>query len=73
MYGKAIQCFTFLSDDSNKLKYFFNHRGKKVHIFLNKENVVNKIPKIVGNWPTQSDLEGWVAEGGVQEPWRPAE
>ena len=74
IYGNAIQCFTFLKDGSNKLKYFFNHRGKKVHIFTNKLNQVNKVPKIVGNRPAQSDLEGWVAEGGTQddEVWRPA-
>lgn len=68
IYGKAIQCHLNFIEYSAKAKHFFNHRGKKVHIFTNHNFIVSKVPEVVGSWPGGADnLTAWVEDGGEQD------
>jgi len=66
--GNAIQCSLDYVSTSTKKQYWLNHRGKKVHIFSNHNNMVSKVPEIVGDWPkgiTGADFEEWLRVAGA--------
>ena len=66
--GNAIQCSLDYISESAKKQYWLNHRGKKIHIFANHNNMVSKVPKVVGDWPkgiTGADFEEWLREAGA--------
>lgn len=71
---KAIQCQIIYEEESTKEKYYLNLRGKKVIVFANHNDIVSKIPKIVGGWPKGQDQFGdWLEDGGDpnREDWIP--
>ena len=52
---------------SNKEIYWLNSRGKKVFVFANHNELVSKIPEIVGDWPkgkNDADFADWLEDGG---------
>lgn len=66
--GNAIQCSLDYVSESTKKQYWLNHRGKKVHIFSNHNNMVSKVPNIVGDWPkgiVGAKFEEWLREAGA--------
>lgn len=66
--GNAIQCSLDYVQTSEKKQYWLNHRGKKVHIFSNHNNIVSKVPEIVGDWPKGiegAEFENWLLEAGA--------
>ena len=65
IYGKAIQCHLNYVEGSAKQGYMGNSRGKKVFINANHNEMVSKIPKVVGAWPKgQNDIAEWISEAG---------
>jgi hypothetical protein len=66
--GNAIQCSLDYVSTTTKKQYWLNHRGKKVHIFSNHNNLVSKVPNIVGDWPkgiVGAEFEDWLREAGA--------
>jgi len=64
------------ADGSSKDKYQINMRGKKVFVFTTHQDLVRKIPKIVGNWPPGvGEFGGWLEDGGDpnRTDWIPPE
>lgn len=65
IYGKAIQCQLMYREGSNKEKFWLNSRGKKVFVFANHNDMVSKIPHIVGDWPKGvGNFTSWLEDGG---------
>jgi len=65
--GNAIQCTLDYITESQKKQFMLNHRGKKVHIFANHNDMVSKVPEIVGDWPKgieDNDFPQWLLEAG---------
>lgn len=49
--NKAIQCFMDFAEGTVKKNIFKNlHKGKKVIIYANHNNMVSRHPTITGNW-----------------------
>jgi len=74
--GKAIQCQLVYEEGSNKERWWLNSRGKKVFIYANHNELVNKIPYIVGDWPVGvGNFSGWLEDGGDpnRTDWIPPE
>lgn len=62
VYGNAIQCHLNYAEGSIKAEYMkTNSRGKKVHIYANHNWYVTKVPKITGKWPTEKNLDEFLA------------
>ena len=67
--GKAIQCSLTYEEHTEKMRYWRDLRGKKVHIMANHKGKVNWTPFISGYWPDDgkegAEFEQWVLEGGA--------